>query len=241
MTRGGEGRRHTWICGSLAVGLWLSGCGRDDEATSVTPSWEPPPEMVAQPQELPQIGKWMLTAQNEPAHWLGELYQGKNLREPISIVVVDTLVPSAGEARNHLVQNFAAVGYPIREGHSSGHRGYIDGIVYEQIPEGKEQAFSNEPAERHNNHGRLFGPHPYQGGWLFTAAFSRERMEPLDKVRHRYVSFNQAHDDLSQQLDGKTDYRIKKSLDLENALVDDSAVTTGDHDGIAVLLIRSRL
>jgi hypothetical protein len=205
----------------------------------VTPSWQPPPETVANPQGLPQVGKWMLNAQNEPAHWLGELHRGKHLREPVNVIIVDTVAPSAQEARDRLLRSFAMAGYLVREGHSTGYRGYIDGVVYEQIPNGKEQTFSNEPFEMHNNHGRMFGPHPYRGGWLFIGAFSRERMELLEKVKHCYVSFNQARDDLSQRLDMKTDYKIRAFLDLGNALIGDSVSTTGDHDGIGVLLSTS--
>jgi hypothetical protein len=234
-------RRWTWVCWTLTVGSWLSGCARHDEAASVPPSWQPPPETVAHPPGLPAIGKWMLDARYEPAHWLGELHRGKSLREPINLIVVDTVAQSPEEARKHLIQNFALAGYPIREGHSAGYRAYVDGVVHGQIPEGREQAFSDEPAEMRNNHGRMFGLHPYRGGWLFVGAFSRESVDPLDKVRHRYVSFNQARDDLSQRLDSKTDYKIKGFPSLDNALVDDPIVTTGDHDGIAVLLTRSGL
>jgi len=183
----------------------------------------------------------MLDAQCEPAHWLGESYRGRHLREPINIVIIDTAAQSATEARNRLVQNFAAAGYLVRERHSTGYHGYIDGVVYDQIPDGKEQAFSNEPSEMHNNHGRMFGPHPYRGAWLFIGAFSRERADVLDRVKHRYVSFNQARDDLSQRLDMKTDYRINAFLDLDNTLIGDPMFTAGDHDGIAVLLTTSGL
>jgi hypothetical protein len=30
---------------------------------------------------LPNLGKWMLDHSGSPAHWLGEIYQGKKLRE----------------------------------------------------------------------------------------------------------------------------------------------------------------
>jgi len=183
----------------------------------------------------------MLDGQYGPAHWLGESYHGKHLREPINVVVVDTVAQSAAEARKRLVQNFAAAGYLVREGHSTGYHGYVDGVVYDQIPDGREQAFSNEPSEMHNNHGRMFGPHPYGGAWFFIGAFSRERMDLLEKVKHCYVSFNQARDDLSQRLDMKTDYRIKAFLNLDNALIGDPTFTAGDHDGIAVLLTTSGL
>jgi hypothetical protein len=236
MTNWRKVRRWVWVCWTLVTGSCLFGCASNDKAMPVPPSWQPAPEAVAYPRGLPQIGKWMLNAQYEPAHWLGELYRGKHLREPINIVVMDTVAQSAQEARKRLLQNFAAAGYLVREGHSTGYRAYIDGVVYGQIPDGKEQAFSNEPSEMHNNHGRVFGPHPYRGGWLFIGAFSRERMDLLEKVKHCYVSFNQSRDDLSQRLDMKTDYKIKAFLNLDNALIGDPVSTTGDHDGIAVVL-----
>jgi hypothetical protein len=217
----------------------LSGCAFHNEAAHVTPSWQPPPETGAHPQGLPQIGKWMFNAQYEPAYWLGELYRGKNLREPINIVIADTVAQSAEEARKHLLQNFKAAGYLVRKGHSTGYRGYIDGVIYEQLPDGKEEAFSDEPFETRNNHGRMFGPHPYRGVWLFIGAFSRESVDLLDKIKHRYVSFNQARDDLSQRLDMKTNYKIKAFLELDNVLISDPTFTSGDHDGIAVLAITS--
>ena len=226
----------TWLYCLLAMGLCLCGCTFRQEAAFSGPSWQPPPEAVARPPELPQVGKWMLDAQNEPAHWLGELRGAKHLREPINVVIVDATARSAQEARQRLLRNLAAVGYTARKGHSAGYRGYIEGVVYPQLPEGKEEAFSNEPFEMSNNHGRIFGPHPCRGGWLFIGAFSREKMDLLDKVKHRYVSFNQARDDLSQRLDTTTDYRIKDFLDLDNALIGDRTVTSGDHDGVAVLM-----
>jgi hypothetical protein len=226
-----------WVCGFLSIGSCMSGCAFHNGSETNIPSWQPPPETIAHPQGLPQIGKWMFNTQNEPANWLGELYRGRNLREPINIVIADTAAQSAEQAKEHLLQNFKAAGYTIRKGHSTGYRGYIDGVIYEQLPVGEDEAFSNEPSEMRNNHGRIFGPHPYQGMWLFIGAFSRENVEMLDKLKHHYVSFNQARDDLSQRLDTRTNYKIKAFLELDNALFNDPKFTSGDHDGIAVLMI----
>ncbi len=220
----------------MVTGSCLPGCVSSDKVVPVPPSWQPAPEAIAYPRGLPQVGKWMFDVQYEPAHWLGELYRGKHLREPINVIIVDTMAQSSDDATKRLLKDFATVGYLVREGHSTGYRAYVDGVVYEQIPNGKEQAFSNEPYEMNNNHGRMFGPHPYNGGWLFIGAFSRERVDLLEKVRHCYMSFNQARDDLSQRLDTKTDYRIRAFVDLDNALIGDPSFSTGDHDGIAVLL-----
>jgi hypothetical protein len=230
-----ERLRHAWSRGIRGVGSYLSGRALTEEP-------EPgPSETFAHPQGLPEIGKWMIDAQAEPAHWLGESYHGKHLREPINVIVLDTASASADEARERLLRNFAAAGYRVRKGHSTGYRGYIGGVLYEQIPSEKDRAFSNEPFERHNNHGRMFGPHSCDGGWLFIGAFSRERLDVLETVKHRYVSFSQARDDLSQHLDLTAEYRIKAFVDLDNALIGDPTFAVGDHDGIAVLLATSEL
>jgi hypothetical protein len=235
MVSGQEVSWYAWVGWAMGVVSSLSGCAPKEEGESRPGS----PAAVAHPEGLPSIGKWMFDAQSQPAHWLGELYNGKHLREPINVIILDTTAQSADEAHEHLRQNFAAAGYLVREGHSTGYRGYIGGIVYEQLPGGRDRAFSNEPFEMHNNHGRVFGPHPCDGGWLFTAAFSRERLEVLEKVKHHYVSFNQARDDLSQRLDMRTDYKINAFVHLDNALLGDPNFTTGDHDETAILLTTS--
>jgi hypothetical protein len=224
---------------AIAMGLCLWGCFFNQEKSQFNISRQLQPEMVVQAHELPQIGKWMFDTQYEPAYWLGEIYQGKKLQEPINIIILDKAAQSAEEAKRQLLQNFKAVGYLVRTGHSTGYRGYINGTFYEQIPDGKEEAFSNEPYETKNNHGRIFGPHPYHGYWLFIGAFSRESVDVLDKVKHRYESFNQARDDLSQRLNNKTNYKIKAFLDLDNVIIGNPTLTSGDHDGIAVMLIAS--
>ena len=44
---------------------------------------------LVQPAGLPQLGKWMLGSDGAAAHWLGEIYDGKRLREPINVIIVD--------------------------------------------------------------------------------------------------------------------------------------------------------
>ncbi len=198
--------------------------------------WRLAPADVAAPAGLPEMGKWMLDHQNRPAGWLGEPYEGRNLREPINLIIVDDIAKSAEQATQRLILNFKEAGFLVREGHSAGYQGYIEGFLYGQIPEGSKVAFADEPFELSNNHGRVFGPHPFQSGWIFIGAASRERADPLDKVKHRYVSFNQARDAFAQRLDLKTNYKITAFIGLTNAVIGDSSISTGDHDTIAVLL-----
>ncbi|MFL4992273.1 MAG: hypothetical protein ACJ8DV_13385 [Microvirga sp.] len=191
---------------------------------------------VATPEGLPAIGRWMLTAQSVPSDWLGEIYEGRNLREPINVIIVDQGASSADDAKARLLAAAARAGYPIRFGHSTGYQGLIGGQLYAQLPQGRDDAFSNDIFEVSNNHGRIFGPHQFGRGYLFAGAFSREEIDPLRDPPHSYGSFNRARDDFTQRLDRSTDFKVSRFVDLGNALIGDPKLTTGDHDGIAVVV-----
>ena len=195
---------------------------------------------VATPDGLPSIGKWMLTAEGVPSDWLGEIYQGKNLREPINVIIIDEGASSAEDAKARLLSAAAHAGYPIRFGHSTGYQGLIGGQVHRQLPQGRDDAFSNDLFEVSNNHGRIFGPHAFEQGYLFTGAFSREEVDPFRDPPHRYGSFNRARDDFTQNLDRRTSYKVSGFVNLGSALIGDSKLTTGDHDGMAVVLRAGR-
>lgn len=191
---------------------------------------------VATPEGLPAVGKWMLTAKGVPSDWLGEIYRGKNLREPINVIIIDQGASSAEEAKARLLAAAARAGYPIRFGHSTGYQGLIGGRLYAQLPQGRDDAFSNDIFEVSNNHGRIFGPHQLEQGYLFAGAFSREEIDPFRDPGHRYGSFNRARDDFTQRLDRSTEFKVSRFVDLGNALIGDPKLTTGDHDGIAVVV-----
>lgn len=191
---------------------------------------------VITPAGLPSLGKWMLAPDAAPARWLNEIYYGKRLREPINIILRDHFATSATEATNRLLRALTTAGFPLRFGHSHGYTALIDGECHGQVTSGHFTAFSDEPFELTNNHGRIFGPHLYQGDYIWTAAFSRERLEPLAKVKHEYVSFNQARDTLALKLALMTNFKRVRFVALDNALLKNPTLTTGDHDGMAVLL-----
>jgi hypothetical protein len=188
------------------------------------------------PAGLPPIGKWMIAPDDEPSHWLNEIYHGDNLREPVNVIIVDRMAKSAADATNRLLRALAAAGFPPRWGHSQGYSGLIGGIRCGQIGAGKFTAFSDEPFELDNNHGRVFGPQSYQGAYIFTGAFSREKPVPIAQVKHEFVSFNQARDALAQHMEWKTSFKRVGFVPLDNVLLGNLKLTTGDHDGIAVLL-----
>ncbi len=217
-----------------------SDAARKHPAPTPTPVYEPAPADLVTVDDWPPIGKWMINKHMQPAAWLGARMKGKALREPINVVLVDAAAGSAEEAVARLEKACAAAGYKIREGHSAGYRGYVGGVLFHQLPGKAGHAFSNEPFELHNNHGRIFGPFPLKDGWIFIAALSRERFDPLTKTEHVYVSFNQARDDFARKLDEVTGYKIVRDVDLGNALADDAAACTGDHDGKAVVLRAER-
>jgi hypothetical protein len=45
-----------------------------------------------------------------------------------------------------------------------------------------------------------------------------------------------ARDDFTQNLDRQTAYKLSAFVNMDNAIIKDRYVTTGDHDGIAVLV-----
>jgi hypothetical protein len=182
----------------------------------------------------------MLGPDGKAAHWLGELYRGKGLREPINIVIIDEAARDAAHATSRVLAASKAAGYPVRMGHSTGYRASIGEQIYLQLPRGHDDAFSNEPFEFSNNHGRMFGPHEVGGAYVFVAAFSRENVDPFRSPGHRYDSFNRARDDFTQSLDLATPFKVTGFVNLDNAIVSDPTVTTGDHDGIAVLVRAAR-
>jgi len=191
---------------------------------------------IEKPSGLPEIGRWMLTPQGVASDWLGEVYEGKNLREPINVIIVDEGASNADDAKSRLLEASARAGYPVRFGHSTGYQGYIGGQLYAQLPKGWDDAFSNDPFEVNNNHGRIFGPHRMGDAYVFTGAFSREEVSPFRSPRHRYASFNRARDDFTQRLHQATQYKVSGFVNLNNALIGDAKFTTGDHDGMAVLV-----
>jgi hypothetical protein len=193
-------------------------------------------EEIARPPNLPAIGKWMIDRDGTVAHWLGEIYQGKRLHEPINVILVVAGAQSAGDALELLLTACAAAGYPARFGHSTGYRGYIGGTLYDQMPRGRDDAFSDHLFERTNNHGRIFGPRQFGGSHVFIGAFSREEVDLLRWPGHRFASFNQARDDFARNLNRSTRFKAAGFVVLDNAITGNPQVTTADHDGRAVLL-----
>jgi hypothetical protein len=191
---------------------------------------------LANPPNLPAIGKWMLSADGTPAHWMGQIYDGKGLREPINVIIIDEVSSSASEANASIVTAAAAAGYAIRLGHSTGYKAYLGGQVYAQTPRGWDDAFSDEPFELSNNHGRFFGPHRAPDSYVTIGAFSREVVDLFRWPGHRYASFNQARDDLAARLDQRSRFKLIGFINLDNSIVGDPEISTGDHDGKAALL-----
>jgi hypothetical protein len=185
---------------------------------------------------LPTIGRWMIDKDGSASHWLGELVDGKQLHEPINVILVDAVSSSPADAQQSLLAAAASAGYPVRFGHSTGYRGLIGNALYGQLPHGRDDAFSNRIFEETNNHGRIFGPHEFKGAYVFIGAFSRESVNFLHDPVHRYASFNEARDDFARALAARTSFQLTGTVALDNAIPDNPKFTTGDHDGQAVVL-----
>jgi hypothetical protein len=53
---------------------------------------------------------------------------------------------------------------------------------------------------------------------------------------HRYASFNLARDNFAVSLSAHTAFQKIGTAPLDNAISDNPEITTGDHDGLAVVL-----
>jgi hypothetical protein len=197
---------------------------------------EPSPADVARPAGLPEIGEWLISADGRIASWLDWKYFGKELREPINVIILDAFAKSEEEAYAKLEAAAAAQEFEMRTGHSTGYDAIIGGRSFEQIPQGKGKAISDGPFELSNNHGRIFGPLPWKDGWVFTAAFSRESVDVVTKVKHHFSSFNRARDAFVWALDREGTYKVQAFVPLGNAIIGRPDIGTGDHDGLAVYL-----
>jgi hypothetical protein len=192
---------------------------------------------IVKPEQLPPMGKWMYLETGERAHWLGVPWNGKNLIEPINVILLDKNSQSSIDAEKRLYDNLQKAGFTKRDHHSSGYTGFIGYKFFPQIPQEKYHAFSDNVAEKTNNHGRLFGPYYYNGMYVFIGAFSREVLERHGKIGHGYQSFKSARDEFAKKMCMTNAYRMDVMVDLKNMIVDSNDDSTGDHDGEAVVLV----
>jgi len=192
------------------------------------------PEDVVTPPNLPPIGKWMYTPEKKYSDWLGEKLNGKTLREPINIIIIDSISGSVEDAKNLLINNFKLAGFEIRSRHSGGYLGFIEKMLYPQLPDKPNHAFADKSFEENNNHGRIFGPCFINGVYYFTGAFSREKVVAEVPI-HKFVSFNAARIQLSENLNANSNYKFAGKVDMKNRL-ETETITTGDCDGKAILL-----
>lgn len=194
----------------LALSALLPACAPTRTGPLPDPAtYRPGPGDTVTLPDLGPVGRWMITRTLEPATWLGERTGGRTLREPINVLILDraATTPEAATAR-----------------------------LYPQLPpSGQGLAFSDGPWYASNHHGRVFGPAPVQGGYLFSAAVSREDMRWLPRPGHTYNSFTATREDLAARLSATGLYRRAPNVYLGNRL-DTPQDTTGDHDGQAALL-----
>lgn len=226
----------------LATALLLpltAAAGGAGPPPAATPSAELADSMASVP-GLPPVGRWMIDRDGSVAHWLGVIYEGKQLYEPINLILVDSVSTSEAAARSGVVAALKAAGYEVRFGHSAGYRGLIGGQSYAQLPQGRDDAFSDHPFDRSNDHGRVFGPHRIDGAFVFVGAFSRERVNLAEWPSHRFDSFDAARDAVATGLRDRSGYASLDYVSLGNAVGDDPATTTADHDGRAALLRMAR-
>ncbi|HRY32616.1 MAG TPA: hypothetical protein P5531_06585 [Bacteroidales bacterium] len=205
--------------------LSLVSCRPDNAVTKLDPGYPS--------DSLPEIHPWMIKPDGSgPAMWLDRKQSdGRYIREPINMVIVDRMAGSREDAVNRLTEAMTRAGFAPRFGHSGGYLGMIGGRRYPQQPDQPDYAFSDCMWAFPNNHCRLFGPAFYMGAWIWTGSCSREK-----GISHDYVSFMVSREKLADALVRYANATRAGNMNLGNRM-DDATAGTGDHDGFAALLI----
>ncbi len=182
---------------------------------------------------LPEIHAWMIKPDSSgPALWLDRKQaDGRFIREPINVVIVDRTAGSREEAVGRITAAMTSAGFGPRFGHSGGYHGMMDGRLYPQQPDQADYAFSDCMWAFPNNHCRLFGPAFKNGMWIWTGSCSREK-----GISHDYVSFMISREAMTDALCRYANAGRAANLNLNNR-VDDATTGTGDHDGFAAVII----
>jgi hypothetical protein len=186
-------------------------------------------------EDAPPLYTWMLKPDRQLADWMGIRYNSKILHEPINILICDGLSSTVEEAEAKLLGACTGADYLDRYGHSADYHAYVNGEFIQQYPSLRKHTFSDKVFFEANNHGRIFGPVYYKRKYWFVAAFSREKVH-VDPLEHLYVSFNQARDNFAWIMDAGNVYKVKTFVSLNNIINNSPVESSGDHDGIAVLL-----
>ncbi|WP_232374803.1 hypothetical protein [Mycolicibacterium mengxianglii] len=185
------------------------------------------------------IGKWMLQPSGQISQFGGQRVDGKQLLEPINVIIVDQTSSSPEEAIAKLNASMGQAGFPAQAIHSTGLQGYINGDTYGQQPAGFLQAYSNNFFLLPDDHARAFGPAVAVDGvgYVWTVSASREQIGLIGILpTHVYLSYNAARDELTNQLvlSGAT---LVGAVPLNNSIDGASATqTVGDHDGYALVV-----
>ena len=207
----------------------------DASATPTPTGYPSPSDAVATP--YGSIGKWMIKSNGEVADYGGQKYQGKKLLEAINVIIVDSASKSVSESKAKMNKAMSTAGFPARFGHSGGFKGLISGVQYKQLPSTLLTAYSDKSFLAVNNHGRLFGPSPVNGGgYVYSGAFSTEKFATYNYIpAHVYVSSNKARNALAAKMTAVGQTQLP-SIDMSNAYntVD---TTVGDHDGMAAVVV----
>lgn len=183
--------------------------------------------------ELPAISGFMIQPDSTlgNANWLGRpTADGRELLEPINLIIVDESSASAAASQQKLIQEFTAAGFAPRFGHSSGYWGKMNGVHFPQTPSQVDMAFADYMWTFTNNHTRMFGPFKSTNFYVWIGATSTEK-----GVIHDYVSFERSKQFMVEGLT-KAGNTLLGSQNLNNK-VDTQNQHTGDHTGSAAVVL----
>ncbi|WP_339095218.1 hypothetical protein WDJ50_11495 [Deinococcus sp. VB142] len=178
-----------------------------------------------------QMGVWVLRQDRTRADVDGLKVQGRSLREPVNVVMVDLFAKSPQEALLRVTSALDRVGLNPADGYTHGYQAYLNGDFAPEVPAG--QTFARGLGTAREERLRLFGPWKYGEGYVFLAGIAAQNVTGQGRS---FSDFMVTREDLAEQLNTRTPFRKKGYVDLLSK-VDTPRETTADHDGCAVVFV----
>lgn len=236
----------------LALGLGLTACAPTTQGTSpaattqgqplISATGQPirmalTPDFADQPgdvfrgmEQVGDPGLWVLRGRTR-ADVDGLRVQGRALREPVNVVLIDLFAKTPQDALLRATAALDAVGLKPSDRYTHGYQAYLNGTFQPEVPAG--QAFARGVGSAREERLRLFGPWKSGDGYVFLAGIAAQNVTRQGRT---FSDFMVTREATADALNSRTVFKKKGYVDLLSK-VDTPRETTADHDGCAVILV----
>lgn len=198
---------------------------------ALTPTFaDQPGDVFKGLEQVGDPGVWVLRDRTR-ADVDGLKVEGRALREPINVVLIDLFAKTPQDALLRATAALDAAGLKPSDRYPHGYQAYLNGTFQPQVPAG--QAFAKGVGSAREERLRLFGPWKTGDGYVFLAGIAAQNVTGQGRT---FSDFMVTREATADALNNRTPFRKKGYVDLLSK-VDTARETTADHDGCAVVLV----